>query len=58
MSDVQYYLYREQEERALAAAAKTAEIRAIHETLARKYAELGWQETPSPAAPMSERLSA
>jgi uncharacterized protein YunC (DUF1805 family) len=44
MSDAEYYLWREQEERALAAAAKIPGIRTIHETLAVKYAELAQRE--------------
>jgi hypothetical protein len=40
MSDAEYYAQRERDERALAAIAKTPEIRAIHNSLADKYAEL------------------
>ena len=44
MSDEGYYARREREERALASSAKTPEIRAIHQTLADKYAELAMPE--------------
>jgi hypothetical protein len=46
MSDVAYYLRREREEAALADAAKDPSIRAIHTTLAHKYAELARRESP------------
>lgn len=58
MSDVAYYQRREQEERDLAAAAKSPEIRAIHETLAQKYAELARHEMPPAGATTSQQLSA
>ena len=48
MSDVAYYLRREQEERALAKAARSPEIRAIHGLLADKYAELARLDMPPP----------
>jgi hypothetical protein len=57
MGDVPYYLRREQEERGLAAAAKDPAIRAIHETLARKYAELARREMPPPGAAARQGLS-
>jgi hypothetical protein len=44
MSDVDYYRQREQAEKDLAAAATDPAIRAIHETLAGKYAELAHRE--------------
>ena len=49
MSDVEYYLRREQAERDLAEAASDPAIRAIHETLAEKYAELARREMPPPS---------
>jgi hypothetical protein len=49
MSDVAYYLLREQQETALADAAKDPSIRAIHLTLAHKYAELARKEGPGGA---------
>jgi hypothetical protein len=49
MSDVAYYLQREQAEMALADAAKDPAIRAIHITLAQKYAELTRKESPGGA---------
>ena len=58
MSDVAYYLRREQEERALAAAAQSPDIRAIHETLAQKYAELAVRGLPPAAASSNQQLSA
>jgi hypothetical protein len=58
MSDVEYYLRREQEERGLALAARSPEIRAIHETLAQKYADLARAQMPRPEARPGQRLSA
>ena len=57
MGDVAYYLRREQEERELAAAASDPQIRAIHEILAQKYAELARREMPPPSESTSQRLS-
>lgn len=58
MSDVEYYLRREQEERELAGAAKSSDIRAIHETLAQKYAELARRELPPPRIHTGQQSSA
>jgi hypothetical protein len=55
MSNVEYYLHREQAEWHLADTARDPGIRAIHQTLAEKYAELARIEARrSP----SSRLSA
>ena len=51
MSDTAYYAQREQDERALAEAAADPQIRAIHLTLADKYAE----EVRSRAFPTEEK---
>jgi hypothetical protein len=58
MSDVSYYLRREQEERALVEAATDPQIRAIHETLAQNYAELARRAMPPSSASASQGLSA
>ena len=57
MGDVAYYLRREQEERDLAGAATDPAIRAIHHTLAGKYAALARREMPPRGAVDGERLS-
>jgi len=54
MGDVAYYLRREQEERDLAKGATDPTIRAIHETLARKYADLARPDMPPPAGTASQ----
>ena len=56
MSDVAYYLRREQAERELAEAARDPAVRAIHETLAGKYGELAHRELD--ALNFASRLSA
>lgn len=57
MGDVSFYLRHEQEERALAAKAKSPEIRAIHEKLAEGYADLA-RGAPIFASGPSQRMSA
>ena len=57
MGDVAYYLRREQEERDLAGAATDPAIRAIHHTLAGKYAELARREMPPPGPVGGRRLA-
>lgn len=44
MSGVEYYQRRELDEIDLAAAAEDPKIRALHENMARKYAQLARQE--------------
>jgi hypothetical protein len=46
-----YYARREQQERALANAALSADIRAIHLELAEQYARLSREAEPAPARP-------